>query len=464
MLLSSVPVDIILEIIWALSDLQDVLAFTLTCRSLQQLTHERSFWINCLKSTRMADIPLPLPPCDDLSAHSLSSLKNIALHTIRREKNFKSSNPRIMGSVRKTRCSPGSHDIISHIPGTEMHVTASYEDGMVTCWDISSEKSLASVYVGHYIVNVWRTLDPPGPNTGKISIALMVSDAPVDTYSDLVVLSVTYGPQLSNVSLQVIFRHRFESSPQSFSLALSLDSELVAIARTSPDLQIYVFNYSLGQLEPSILLCNLDFDVDKDICQVVFYNRNLYLVIERGRQSHLYRCAPASLPYNTALPSCSPAFEDDKYQMYEWSDITTLARPNLLVSMSDLELEGREPSLEFRVYDLDKVIPGRTVTDGQNAIMYGEIMYGTTIGTDDTFGFLLLHSSDLYLLFALNLYGEDILYLLTFSADGTIGDAVAMELPPSVKLGEAVSFTLDSLLGMVFVVTTQREIITIPFA
>ncbi|KAE9384102.1 hypothetical protein BT96DRAFT_684272 [Gymnopus androsaceus JB14] len=166
-----------------------------------------------------------------------------------------------MGPVRKTRCSPGFHQIVSNIPGTEMHVMASSDDGMVTCWDISSEKSLASVYVGHSIVNVWRTFDPPGPDAGKIFIALMVSDAPVGTYSDLVVLSVTYGPQLSNVSLQVVFRYRFESSPQSFSLALSLDSELVAIAKISPDLQIYVFNYSLGQLEPSILLCNLDFDV-----------------------------------------------------------------------------------------------------------------------------------------------------------------------------------------------------------
>lgn len=155
-----------------------------TCSSLQHLTNERSFWVNCLRSARMADVSLPVPPWDDLSAHSLSSLKSIAFHTIRREKNFSSSNPRVMGPVRKTQCSPGrSHDIISHIPGTEMHVMASSEDGMISCWDISSGQSLASVYVGHHIVNVWRTLDPPGPNEGigkgVLFIALMLSDTPV---------------------------------------------------------------------------------------------------------------------------------------------------------------------------------------------------------------------------------------------------------------------------------------------
>lgn len=78
--------------------------------------------------------------------------------------------------------------------------------------------------------------------------------------SDLVVLSVTYGPLLSNISIQVVFRYRFNSPPESFSLALCLDSELVAVAKTTPELQIYVFNYALGQSEPSILYNKLGFD------------------------------------------------------------------------------------------------------------------------------------------------------------------------------------------------------------
>jgi len=132
--------------------------------------------------------------------------------------------------------------------------------------------------------------------------------------------------------------------------------------------------------------------------------------------------------------------------------------------MSDLDLADYDyKALEFRFYDLDKVTPGRTVTDAHSAIVDGVIMDGPPIGMH-TLGFLLLHSSDLCLLFALRIRDEVTLRLLTFDAKGTSSRSVVMELPPSVDLRKVVSATLDSLLGMLFIVTTHEEIISVPFA
>jgi len=132
--------------------------------------------------------------------------------------------------------------------------------------------------------------------------------------------------------------------------------------------------------------------------------------------------------------------------------------------MSDLDLEDHDyKGLEFRFYDLDKVVAGHTVVNAHSAVIRGEILEGPPIGMHPL-GFLLLHSSDLCLLFALCVHGEMSLRLLTFDADGANNKSVVMELPPEVNLENAVSATLDSYLGMVFIVTTYGQIISIPFA
>jgi len=66
--------------------------------------------------------------------------------------------------------------------------------------------------------------------------------------------------------------------------------------------------------------------------------------------------------------------------------------------------------------------------------------------------------------FALRVDDEVSLRLLTFDAAGSRSKVVVLEIPSSLVLDDAVSVTLDSYLGLVFLVMVSGEIISIPYA
>ncbi len=280
----------------------------------------------------------------------------------------------------------------------------------------------------------------------------------------------------------------------SFSLALTLNCELVAIAKTTPELKIYVFNYLLGQAEPTMVHMNVKIKVsasfsiaiavrliqmqDTNILQLEFCNNDLFLISEISRKTYIYHCPALSLPYNTTQPLSSIKF-DDRPQIHEWPTVEGAEnseiehgldsqyffrpRPSLLISMTDLQVPHLDfEALEFRFYKLDEVSGGETITSAHSLIVQGHTVDGARIGMHQI-GFSLLHSSHLCLMFFVD--SEKTPRLLTFDPAGTKTTLGVMEFPESdVDLNEVVSITLDSYIGMVVAVTKSGRIISIPYA
>ncbi|KAF7350957.1 F-box domain-containing protein [Mycena sanguinolenta] len=132
MILSDLPTDILLEIVKVLP-LPDPLALLITCRSLNALSNEVSFWMSVLETTRRRS-PIACPPHTDLSQFTLPRLKDLALSWLKLQHNWDQRFPRIVQpatSARLPRSEPTL--IILAVQGTDILVLAT--GGSLFCWD-----------------------------------------------------------------------------------------------------------------------------------------------------------------------------------------------------------------------------------------------------------------------------------------------------------------------------------------
>ncbi|KAJ6497484.1 hypothetical protein C8R45DRAFT_983037 [Mycena sanguinolenta] len=132
MILSELPTDLLLEIVKPLP-LPDPLALLLTCRSLNALSNEVSFWMSVLKTTRSRS-PIACPPDTDLSQYTLERLKNLALSWLRLQNNWDRPFPRIVQPASSAQLPrPEPTQIILAVQGTEILVLTAGE--YLFCWD-----------------------------------------------------------------------------------------------------------------------------------------------------------------------------------------------------------------------------------------------------------------------------------------------------------------------------------------
>lgn len=129
------------------------------------------FWITALENERRWK-PIACTQNEDLTKHDLIGLQKIAWHTVRLERNWTSTLPRILGDTRKVSLGLPGLDLIFQIPGTWLYVFHFATTGCVELWDIEPGKRVGEpLKVGK---NVWD-VSPGEDLPGKFSMGLLVA-------------------------------------------------------------------------------------------------------------------------------------------------------------------------------------------------------------------------------------------------------------------------------------------------
>lgn len=132
------------------------------------LTQEHGFWLGPLLNTRPSQ-PLPCPSNEDFAVHSAVSLRRLAIHTLRLDRNWACALPCITGPIRTFPC--GDHDsILFCLPGIDLIVMYSPTDHTIICCNLENGISTAPTYVG-------RIHDKTPPIEGErfTTVALLAS-------------------------------------------------------------------------------------------------------------------------------------------------------------------------------------------------------------------------------------------------------------------------------------------------
>nr|GAT56226.1 predicted protein [Mycena chlorophos] len=167
MTLSLLPVDVLLRIVDFL-EIDDLLALCLVNQTFYELSTEHSFWLSAL--VRHRPLPLSVPVFVDLHTYSTSELKAIALHSRRLARNWALPFPRISGTLRSLPV--GVHNsMLFGLPGTNVMVLYSLENGTAICLDTESGESSEPKFVG-------RILDMSSPieEGDDMSVAVLINN------------------------------------------------------------------------------------------------------------------------------------------------------------------------------------------------------------------------------------------------------------------------------------------------
>ncbi|KAF7325288.1 F-box domain-containing protein [Mycena venus] len=130
MTLSELPTDIILDVVKFL-EMPDPLSLLLTCSAMYGLSHERSFWISILQTTRNK-YPIACPLHDDLSKYTLEALKGLIVLWMKLRNNWNQPRPQTVRPMTFARL-PAPARILLNVQGTDILVLNM--EGKIFCWD-----------------------------------------------------------------------------------------------------------------------------------------------------------------------------------------------------------------------------------------------------------------------------------------------------------------------------------------
>ncbi|KAJ7729542.1 hypothetical protein DFH07DRAFT_183543 [Mycena maculata] len=282
-------VDLWLYIL-ALVPLEDAVACTLVSREFRVLAEEKTFWLHLLETIRKYQ-PLPCPDDEKIEERDVSGLKHLALHTIRRERNWSSEVD--VATIKKVETFElgAGHSIIHSIPGTPYLVVHSEHDGTVTWWNLVDRLKGDIVYVGRSVFHVSLALCHKDAH----SFALLVTDEFAADYFNrpliLVVLTFQRAPN-SNPRMDISFKRSLQTW---FTYGqLFLNAHIVGFLRVfdTETLDIIAYNLTSGACR----VIHTDKLYDRKMG--TYIDHALYIVRDRSKtSSNVHICPAHLLPY-----------------------------------------------------------------------------------------------------------------------------------------------------------------------
>jgi hypothetical protein len=128
------PVDVLLYML-SFCSLEDSLSFSMVrkifvanfrffvmtgtpgiSKDMHTLAAQKAFWIIALRNERWIR-PIACPYHEDITTHDIHSLRRIALHTRRLERNWDSANPQVLGPIKTVSLGFPALDILFQVPG-----------------------------------------------------------------------------------------------------------------------------------------------------------------------------------------------------------------------------------------------------------------------------------------------------------------------------------------------------------
>ncbi|KAJ7479473.1 hypothetical protein FB451DRAFT_1239061 [Mycena latifolia] len=222
--MSTLPLDIILEVAWELN-LADSVHLLTTCSTFRSLLSSRNFWIQALY--RIKDVhkqPLPCSAAVDISTLSLATLQVMAQRAHRLDRTWSQELIRPV-SVRTL---PVGRDIIGihAIYGTDLILTVT-SGRRVSCFDTHSGECLASI---DFPGNTWIrdrdfTVGPcPVELPGQCLLAFGSTDS-INGSVELCALRLDFRNR-EHVTLDKEFSKRW-NSPRSFFRNVTIDEHVI---------------------------------------------------------------------------------------------------------------------------------------------------------------------------------------------------------------------------------------------
>jgi len=134
------------------------------------LAAQKAFWIIALKNERCIR-PIACPYHEDITTHDIHSLRRIALHTRRLQRNWDSTNPQVLGEIKTVSLGFPTLEILFQVPGTELYVLHCHIRGIVELWHIGLGRTVSGPFqTSTDVCDISQGEDLPG----KMTMALLV--------------------------------------------------------------------------------------------------------------------------------------------------------------------------------------------------------------------------------------------------------------------------------------------------
>jgi hypothetical protein len=196
------------------------------------LSQEHSFWLEPLRTARISQ-SIPCATMDDLTARATEDLKQLALHTVRLDRNWSSPLPQIAGPIKKFRCDR-HNSILNNLPGTDLIVLYSMHQGTIICVDGKTDASSEPMFVGRIIDMTSSSEDLTG-----FTLAALVDDEARSMHT-IIVLRATIHPAAAT---SVVFQRDLD--PHYIYSGIFMTSSVVGVVRTLRDASIEAQSFNL---------------------------------------------------------------------------------------------------------------------------------------------------------------------------------------------------------------------------
>ena len=105
--------------------------------------------------------------------HDIHSLRRIALHTRRLERNLDSANPQVLGEIKTVPLGFPTLEILFQVPGTELYVLHCHIRGIVELWHIGLGRIVSGPFqISTEVCDISQGEDLPG----RLTMALLVRE------------------------------------------------------------------------------------------------------------------------------------------------------------------------------------------------------------------------------------------------------------------------------------------------
>ncbi|KAF8963664.1 hypothetical protein BDZ97DRAFT_2013311 [Flammula alnicola] len=458
---------------------------------------KREFWIHALRMERLTR-PIACPLHEDLTRHDLQSLKRIALHTLRRERNWSLPEPQVIGSIKSVMLNPrGLGTIIFQVPGTELYVFHSRSTGMVVAWDVGlGKQATPSIYISRLIMD----MSPGQDQAGRFSMGLLTSES-WDSYeiksSQIGVVCLEYGP--AGVTLSLSFEHTFKAGLSRW--AVFMTKEYVGALECDPtveesDATIDIIALNLSSGNKTLIKTDIlrhEFGVNVGHLGTSTADGNMFILVEYKKNSRVYCCPKSYLPHdgNPECPSTSvlkcrkkpalrhawkqahpddelepeAALSSDDFYGIPAVSLHGIQRPSRTAAWQPKETSKYETRIQIRFWakpapDTTKVMP--SLIAKHSVDIDGSLQDSPE--PDSSWKLMLLPESGRKVLLVVNLNTHLSFQLVNYDPEMDKISVHRLELPHFIDISQIYGFSLDDHRGVITLLDTRGVLFAIPYA
>ncbi|KAJ7747721.1 hypothetical protein B0H16DRAFT_1554317 [Mycena metata] len=294
--LVDLPVDIIYHVLSKMR-LEDAWSFTATSRTFHELTADRGFWLNALKSNPgmlSASNPLTLQHLD------LQTLKQLALHSIKLDCNWSLPRPRIIGEVRRYDIGDRSILETNHLfrfPGSELFIFHSSKQ--LKCFNFGTGQITTILDLDAYVRCASYDFLPDK----SVVLGLASRGGSNFKFPILHYIKIELHASQSQVAATILLQPTLARDSDCQKPFVS--SRIVGAVQTrGGGTEILTYDLLSGGSATIVTDIPNNYAISRRL-DFSFYQDNLYLLADDGPKALVYCCPRQFLPYGTESATAS---------------------------------------------------------------------------------------------------------------------------------------------------------------